>query len=236
MQGKFDLIHTFATAKQAIVSEAPKLAKSLKPGGILWISYPKGKTPADGSQSRCPACGPLSRRSRPRSGLDRRGGRRLVGTAVQAMKLPTSGKSWCLCGAGGRVRLFRGHDADARMGFPRTSSSVKARARRADRSRDPPSPTSPRERTLTSTFAWKTFERPTDLVLSGPRTSMSGPGWVEGLGGYTFAPAPGGTIVRAWFEPSSSVDFSRSMSPFARMRNRRLLRRQLDRAKTIIEA
>jgi hypothetical protein len=43
VRGEFDLIHTFATAKRAATGEAPKLAKALRPGGILWVSYPKGK-------------------------------------------------------------------------------------------------------------------------------------------------------------------------------------------------
>ncbi len=44
VRGELDLIHTFASEKKAILAEAPKLAKALKPGGVLWVSYPKGKT------------------------------------------------------------------------------------------------------------------------------------------------------------------------------------------------
>jgi hypothetical protein len=33
----------FATEKRAVLAEVPKLAKALKPDGILWISCPKGK-------------------------------------------------------------------------------------------------------------------------------------------------------------------------------------------------
>jgi hypothetical protein len=43
VSGELDLIHTFATQKAAAVRDAPKLAKSLREGGILWVSYPKGK-------------------------------------------------------------------------------------------------------------------------------------------------------------------------------------------------
>jgi hypothetical protein len=43
-RGTFDLIHTFTTERRAILAEAPKLARALKPAGILWVSYPKGKS------------------------------------------------------------------------------------------------------------------------------------------------------------------------------------------------
>jgi hypothetical protein len=43
VRGELDLIHTFATEKHAAIGEAPKLAKALRAGGILWVSYPKGK-------------------------------------------------------------------------------------------------------------------------------------------------------------------------------------------------
>ena len=43
VRGEFDVIHLFATERRAACSEAPKLAKALRAGGILWVSYPKGK-------------------------------------------------------------------------------------------------------------------------------------------------------------------------------------------------
>ena len=84
-----------------------------------------------------------------------------------------------------------------------------------------------------SSFSWDTFDRPRELVFSGPRVDV-GPGWVEGLGGYRFEPTAAGTRVTAWFEPTLG-GFLRLMSPFARMRNSRLLERQLARAKAILE-
>jgi hypothetical protein len=46
---------------------------------------------------------------------------------------------------------------------------------------------------------------------------------------------PGGTQLRAWFEPTLGGLLA-LLSPFARMRNVRLLGRQLERAKALIEA
>jgi len=85
-----------------------------------------------------------------------------------------------------------------------------------------------------SAFTWNVFNRPRELRFFGPRLDV-GPGWVEGSGGYTFAPAPGGTMATAWYEPKLGGLLA-LMSPFARMRNVRLLPRQLDRAKAMIEA
>jgi hypothetical protein len=42
LRGRFDLVHAFFTRKSQVVRDAPKLKKALEPGGILWISYPKG--------------------------------------------------------------------------------------------------------------------------------------------------------------------------------------------------
>lgn len=85
-----------------------------------------------------------------------------------------------------------------------------------------------------SVFTWTVFVRPRELRFFGPRLDV-GPGWVEGSGGYTFATAPGGTVATAWYEPNLGGLLA-LMSPFARMRNVRLLPRQLARAKAMIEA
>jgi hypothetical protein len=39
---ELDLVHAFFTRKSEFNHEASKLKKALKPGGILWVSYPKG--------------------------------------------------------------------------------------------------------------------------------------------------------------------------------------------------
>jgi len=84
-----------------------------------------------------------------------------------------------------------------------------------------------------STFGWTQLDRPNTLVFTGPPVDV-GPGWVEGLGGYSFERTTGGTTVRAWFEPTLGGLLA-LMSPFARLRNIRLLGRQLARAKALIE-
>jgi Polyketide cyclase / dehydrase and lipid transport len=83
-----------------------------------------------------------------------------------------------------------------------------------------------------SYFAWDKLDRPKELVFSGPRVDV-GPGWVEGLGGYTFASAPGGTLLRIWLEPTLGGLLA-LVSPFARMRNIRVLGHQLARAKELL--
>jgi uncharacterized protein YndB with AHSA1/START domain len=88
--------------------------------------------------------------------------------------------------------------------------------------------------TARSHFEWVTFDPPRELRFTGPRVDV-GPGWVEGLGGYKVEAAPDGTRVTAWFEPTLGGLLA-LMSPFARMRNVRLLSRQLARAKALIEA
>jgi len=85
-----------------------------------------------------------------------------------------------------------------------------------------------------ATFAWDRFDPATRLEFSGPRLDV-GPGWVEGKGGYRFEATEHGTRVSAWFEPTLG-GFLRLMSPFARMRNVRLLGKQLARAKQLLEA
>ncbi|HTE46229.1 MAG TPA: SRPBCC family protein [Gemmatimonadaceae bacterium] len=83
-------------------------------------------------------------------------------------------------------------------------------------------------------FTWDTFDSPVSLTFSGPRLNV-GPGWIRGTGGYAFRDAPGGTVVTAWFKPTLGGLLA-LMSPFARMRNVRLLGKQLARAKALIES
>ena len=70
-------------------------------------------------------------------------------------------------------------------------------------------------------------------MFSGPRLNV-GPGWVEGLGGYRFEPTADGTRIGIWLQPTLG-GFLALMSPFARMRNIRVLERQLARVKGILE-
>lgn len=44
--GHFDFIHYFATQREELLREGPRLRETLKPNGILWVSYPKGKAVA----------------------------------------------------------------------------------------------------------------------------------------------------------------------------------------------
>jgi hypothetical protein len=85
-----------------------------------------------------------------------------------------------------------------------------------------------------SVFTWELFEPPRVLRFHGPRLNV-GPGWVEGSGGYTFVESDGGTLVTAWYKPTLGGVLA-LMSPIARMRNVKLLRTQLARAKSMIEA
>src|SRR4051794_12413960 len=39
----YDFIQLFASQKAVLVAEAPSLRERVKPGGVLWFSYPKGK-------------------------------------------------------------------------------------------------------------------------------------------------------------------------------------------------
>jgi hypothetical protein len=41
--GKLDLVHGFYTREASLLREVPKLASALQSGGILWLSYPKGR-------------------------------------------------------------------------------------------------------------------------------------------------------------------------------------------------
>jgi hypothetical protein len=43
LRGRFDLVHAFFTRKAPLTSSGAKLRAAIEPGGILWISYPKGQ-------------------------------------------------------------------------------------------------------------------------------------------------------------------------------------------------
>ncbi|MDA2938978.1 DUF3052 domain-containing protein [Acidobacteria bacterium AH-259-A15] len=42
LEGDFDLIQTFLMKRTSLEKELHVLRDSLKPGGLLWVSYPKG--------------------------------------------------------------------------------------------------------------------------------------------------------------------------------------------------
>jgi hypothetical protein len=44
LRGRFDLLHVFVTRQSEIARNVSKWKKALAPGGILWLSYPKGDT------------------------------------------------------------------------------------------------------------------------------------------------------------------------------------------------
>jgi hypothetical protein len=43
LRGSFDLVQAFFTRKAPLLKAAPKIKKTLVPGGIVWICYPKGE-------------------------------------------------------------------------------------------------------------------------------------------------------------------------------------------------
>lgn len=43
LEGQFDLVHAFVTKLDDTLARAGKLKAAVKEGGIIWISYPKGK-------------------------------------------------------------------------------------------------------------------------------------------------------------------------------------------------
>ena len=43
LQGKFDYLHFFTKTQVAMDDASPKLKRHLKPTGMLWLSWPKGK-------------------------------------------------------------------------------------------------------------------------------------------------------------------------------------------------
>ncbi len=53
LEGEFDFIHAFASDRAELERKVPALKGALKPAGLLWISYPKGKTvPTDLNRDR----------------------------------------------------------------------------------------------------------------------------------------------------------------------------------------
>jgi len=42
-EGKFDFIHYFVTEKAELERRIPEIKARMKPKGMLWVSYPKGK-------------------------------------------------------------------------------------------------------------------------------------------------------------------------------------------------
>ncbi len=42
LEGRFDFLHYFVTQKAELERRAPELKAAMKPGAILWVSYPKG--------------------------------------------------------------------------------------------------------------------------------------------------------------------------------------------------
>ena len=43
LQGDFDLIQFFVSKRKVLEKELSRLKNALKPTGLLWVSYPKGK-------------------------------------------------------------------------------------------------------------------------------------------------------------------------------------------------
>jgi len=43
LRGKFDAVHLFATHLKDVLARVPKLKAAVNEGGMVWISYPKGK-------------------------------------------------------------------------------------------------------------------------------------------------------------------------------------------------
>src|SRR5215469_10260196 len=41
--GGYDFVQLFAMRKQDLLNEGPKVKRALRPAGLLWVSYPKGK-------------------------------------------------------------------------------------------------------------------------------------------------------------------------------------------------
>ncbi|MFL5732839.1 MAG: class I SAM-dependent methyltransferase [Chloroflexia bacterium] len=43
-EGTFDFVHVFAQNRADVERHAPEALQALKPGGLLWFSYPKGSS------------------------------------------------------------------------------------------------------------------------------------------------------------------------------------------------
>jgi hypothetical protein len=41
--GQYDFVQLFATERDELLAQGPRLRKALQPQGVLWVSYPKGK-------------------------------------------------------------------------------------------------------------------------------------------------------------------------------------------------
>jgi hypothetical protein len=44
LDGQVDFIHVFATRREELLKEGPRWREALRPNGLLWVSYPKGKS------------------------------------------------------------------------------------------------------------------------------------------------------------------------------------------------
>ena len=42
--GPFDFVQVFVTRRDELLSTAPRVRPVVKPGGLVWISYPKGRS------------------------------------------------------------------------------------------------------------------------------------------------------------------------------------------------
>jgi hypothetical protein len=42
--GPFDFVHVFVTHREDVARDGATWRAAVKPGGVLWVSYPKGKT------------------------------------------------------------------------------------------------------------------------------------------------------------------------------------------------
>jgi len=42
-EGAYDFIQLFSTRRDELLTLGPRLRQALRPGGVLWVSYPKGK-------------------------------------------------------------------------------------------------------------------------------------------------------------------------------------------------